>query len=110
MDILLLKSGTVATIEEMLVHIIVKYFHLQKHAVYIIQKRCTFQQFTWYLKGKNCYGNTETNKKELQMDESQYYMQDKKSNLFQIELALNYSKHFNEAFLNCFVLYDRQEK
>lgn len=37
-------------------------------------------------------------------------MQDKESNLFQIELALNYSKHFNEAFLNCFIVYDRQGK
>lgn len=104
MDILLLKRGSVATIGEMLVHIIVKYFLLQEHAVYIIKKRCTFQQFTWYLKGKDCYGNTETNKKELRTDESQRYMQDKESNVFQIELALNYSKHFKKSFLNCFIL------
>lgn len=67
MDVLLLKRGNVATIDEMLVHR-VKYFLLQEHAVYVIKKRCTFQQFTWYLKDRNCYGNTETNKKELQTD------------------------------------------
>lgn len=26
--------------------------------------------------------------------------------IFQVDLALNYSKHFNEAFQNCFMVYD----
>lgn len=98
---------------KMVVPIITKYLPLWEHAVYIIKIRCASQQFTWYLKGKCYHDNTETNKKELQTDESQHYMQDKESNVFQwvsFKIIPNILMRLFLIVLYCMIIQDTSTK